>query len=272
MARWIVLGPLLVLLSLALRPAPARAETDPTNAPPAATHPVPVGPRRELLETGRWVFEQNCMVCHGRRGNGRGELARGMAPKPRDFTLGLFKFRSTPSGSLPTDDDLRRTIRGGLAGSAMPAFVHLAEPELRAVLEHLKSLSPRWTNAANYAATIAVPRPPDWFASAPDRARHAEAARPLFAQNCAPCHGTDGDGQGPSAASLLDVRGEPCPPRDLRTAPLRRGLEPADLHRLLVTGLDGSPMPSFAETTTAEERWDLVALILDRRPSSPMPR
>ena len=39
--------------------------------------------------------------------------------RPRDFRTGLFKFRSTPSGSLPTDDDLLRTVTQGVRWTGM---------------------------------------------------------------------------------------------------------------------------------------------------------
>ena len=68
------------------------------------------------------MYERQCVICHGRWGDGRGDMARGMIPRPRRFTAGVFKYRSTPSGFLPTDADLARTIRGGIAGTSMPVF------------------------------------------------------------------------------------------------------------------------------------------------------
>src|SRR5712692_1496954 len=66
---------------------------------------------------GRQVFERYCMQCHGDRGDGAGEVARWSQPKPRDFRQGVFKFSSTPYGSLPTTDDLDRVIEDGLYGT-----------------------------------------------------------------------------------------------------------------------------------------------------------
>ncbi len=230
-------------------------------AGPARSAPSP------SLAAGRYVFERHCQTCHGPRGNGRGELAVGMLPPPRDFRRALFKYRSTPSGSLPTDADLARTIRSGVSGTAMPAFSMLAAREIEAVIEYLKSLSPRWTNPLLRSPPVPRPVRPAWFHEPAERARHADRGALLFARLCTPCHGVGGAGDGPSAAQLLDAWERPCPPRDLRTPHLHSGPEPEDLLRTLTTGLDGTPMPSFQESTTEDERWDLVAHLLALAPA-----
>lgn len=223
----------------------------------------------DLYQKGRYVFERNCQVCHGRWGDGRGEMALGMRPRPRDFTAGLFKFRSTPSGFLPTDLDLERTIRGGIANSSMPAFGPLSDPELKAVVAYLKTFSPNWSQPERHWAPIPAPAEPEWLrASGPDYVGaegHRDAGARLYQTHCAVCHGPEADGKSELAPSLEDVWGQPCPPADLRTPGLKSGTEPADLHRVLSTGLDGSPMPSFAETLTVGQRWEVVAYLLRRR-------
>ncbi len=80
------------------------------------------------------------------RSDGRGELGRTLTPLPRNFGRGIFKYSSTPAGALPTDADLERTIRGGLAGTVMPIFSDLSERELKSVIEYVKSFSARWRN------------------------------------------------------------------------------------------------------------------------------
>ena len=72
-------------------------------------------------ENGKTLYLKYCSTCHGVDGTGEGTATVYLFPKPRDFTKGIFKFQSTPSGSLPTDGDLERTIRNGMPGSAMPA-------------------------------------------------------------------------------------------------------------------------------------------------------
>lgn len=99
-------------------------------------------PDESLYAMGRHVYERNCRVCHGRWGDGDGEMAKGMIPKPRQFSAGIFKYRSTPSGCLPTTDDLIRTIRQGRANTSMPFFSQLSDREVRAVAEFIKFFSP----------------------------------------------------------------------------------------------------------------------------------
>lgn len=224
-------------------------------------------PDAALLAQGRFLFQRNCVVCHGTYGDGRGEMSRELKPRPRNFTAGIFKYRSTPSGTLPTDADLLHTIRDGVGGTAMPTFAALSDREIQSVIAHLKTLSRRWRDPKNYSAPLTIPTAPDWLGREAPRKAAVERGRSLFQSLCAACHGVEADGKGPAAAGLEDWTGEPTAPPDLRTAPLRSGSRPEDLYRLVVTGLDGTPMPSFLESTTEEQRWELIAFILDlRRP------
>jgi mono/diheme cytochrome c family protein len=220
----------------------------------------------EVHETlqGYFVYMKNCVFCHGKRGDGKGEMGLTVQPSPRDFGAGLFKYRSTPSGSLPTNDDLIHTVREGIPDTAMPAFTALPQRDVQAVIEYVKTFSPKWRKPEHYAAPIAVPKRPDWFGDADEFSRHAENARRFYAVACAPCHGAKGDGLG-SVTNLADSLGNPTPPRDLRLSYIRSGRRLEDIYKVLVTGLDGTPMPSFAEATTAEQRWELVAFIEELR-------
>lgn len=224
-----------------------------------------------LYMQGKHVYERNCIVCHGVRGDGNGELAATLRPKPRSFREGMFKFRTTPLGKLPTDDDLRRTIRGGLSGTAMGMFTQLSPEEVEAVVTYVKSFSRRWRKAENYAPPLELPPQPAWFADAAEVKKHALQGRALFALHCASCHGERGDGTGPAAAALKDIWGLPAAPSDLRQPHLRCGDAPADIYRVLATGLNGTPMVSFEGVLTPEQRWDIIAaLISGRLPSRPV--
>ena len=218
-----------------------------------------------LVLQGRTVYQRNCVLCHGQSGDGRGEMGLTVRPRPRNFRDGVFKFRSTPSGCLPTGDDLARTIRNGLGGTAMPSFGSLLrEREVRAVIEYVKTFSKRWERPENYCDPVPIPPAPAWLSSREDAAGHIARGKGLFAATCAPCHGAGGDGRGTLLTTLKDSFDEPIAPSDLRQ-PLRCGPEGRDIYRVLVTGLDGTPMPSFAEGTTEEQRWDLVACVLQLR-------
>ncbi len=73
---------------------------------------------------GRDIYAMACVMCHGVDGKGDGSvgpmLSPRRAPQPRDFTAGVFKFRSTPSGELPITADLYRTVTEGIAGRGGP--------------------------------------------------------------------------------------------------------------------------------------------------------
>ena len=210
---------------------------------------------------GKYVFERNCMVCHGPRGDGKGEMAASLSPKPRNFRVGLFKFRSTPTGKLPTHEDLRHTIRHGLSGTAMGMFSQLSEEDVDSVIAYVKSFSRRWKKPENYAAAVLVPEQPAWL-SEPAR---IEAGKSLFLQHCMSCHGSGGQGDGPAAPSLKDGLGLPARPSDLRQPHLRCGDKPRDLYRVLSTGLDGTPMVSFDSVLKPEQRWEIIAWLLAQR-------
>lgn len=218
---------------------------------------------------GRYVYERHCVVCHGTRGDGNGELSKGLNPRPRSFREGMFKFRSTAWNKLPTDDDLRRTITGGLSGTAMGMFQQLRPDELTALIEYLKSFSRRWRKPENYAEPMKFPPTPAWFADADILRARASNGRILFMNVCATCHGAGGDGKGPAASSLMDIWGLPCHPADLRQPHLRCGDEPADVFRAITTGLNGTPMLGFATTLSEDQRWDVIAYIISLRRSRP---
>lgn len=224
-----------------------------------------------LYMEGKYIYERNCIVCHGQRGDGNGEMSPTLKPRPRSFREGMFKFRTTPLGALPTDDDLRRTIRHGLTGTAMGMFTQLSDEEVDAVITYVKSFSRRWRKEENYAQPLTLAPAPEWF-KAPDLAKtHAAAGSRLFVANCAACHGEKADGKGAAAVALKDIWGIPAAPADLRQPHLRCGDGPDDLFRVLATGLNGTAMVSFEKTLTEEQRWDIIAYILSiRLPAVPV--
>jgi mono/diheme cytochrome c family protein len=89
------------------------------------------------------LFRQHCVHCHGITGDGFGPTAIFLNPYPRDFRRGIFKFTSTTESAKPTKDDLKRTLKLGIAGTAMPSFALLPEADLDALVEYVKYLSVR---------------------------------------------------------------------------------------------------------------------------------
>jgi mono/diheme cytochrome c family protein len=217
---------------------------------------------------GRFVYERNCVVCHGATGKGDGEMSRELIPKPRSFRSGLFKYRSTPPGALPTTEDLLRTVRHGVPNTSMPIFDKLSRGDLEAVVEYVKFFSKRWDDPKNYAPPLNLPATPAWLGETASRADAATRGRESFLTACASCHAVDGRGNGPAAATLVDAWEQPIRPTNLREGTARVGGAPEDLYRLLVTGLEGTPMPAFTDALTETQRWELVAYLLELRVGS----
>jgi cytochrome c oxidase cbb3-type subunit III len=89
---------------------------------------------------GHLVYARTCILCHGENGNGRGKLAAGLDPKPRDFTApGLLARRS--------DWEIYLVIRdGGKAiglSSKMAGWSKvLKDQEIRDAAAYVRSLAP----------------------------------------------------------------------------------------------------------------------------------
>jgi cytochrome c oxidase cbb3-type subunit 2 len=236
----------------AARPPPAAA---PQGQSAAAEEEKP--PPRPLdaskAARGKVAFQRYCISCHGDRGDGRGYSAPWLDPKPRDFTRGIFKCRSTPSGTLPEDKDLVRTLREGLYHTNMPSWAVLGDPQLHELIEYIKTFSPRWKEEGPGDPIKVVTEPPD------DVASRAKGKNIWNAQACFNCHGQTGKGDGPSVPTLFDDWGYHDAPFDFTASPRRKcGTTDQDLYRTFLTGMNGTPMPSFADTVSGEDAWHLV--------------
>ena len=208
------------------------------------------------IPAGERVFRDNCVVCHGATGDGQGMATHHFKTPPRDLTKGRFKFRSTASGQIPSDADLVRTIVRGIPSTGMVPQDHLSDDEVRAVIAFVKSLSPRFGDG-KAPRVLAIPAAPP---ATPEAV--ARGARVYVKGECAECHGKDARGDGPSAKDL-SVR-----PSDLTRRPLKGGPTAGDIVRTLLTGLDGTPMPSYYQVLEDDELWDL-AYWLDSRAGPP---
>jgi len=204
------------------------------------------------LWAGERVFRENCAVCHGATGDGQGMAAHHFTTGPRDLTKGRFKFRSTASGQIPTDADLTRTIVQGIPSTGMIPQNHLSDGEVQAVIAFVKSLSPRFA-AAPAPKVVAIPAAPP-----PTPEAIARGAKIYVKGECAECHGKEGRGDGPSAKDLS------IKPSDLTRRPLKSGPTARDLVRTLLTGLDGTPMPSYYQVLEDDELWDLASWLAAR--------
>jgi cytochrome c oxidase cbb3-type subunit 2 len=199
---------------------------------------------------GKRLYLDHCAVCHGDQGDGKGPRAAGLKPPPHDFTKGVYKFRSTPSGTLPMDEDLWKTISDGLHGTAMVPWISLSENERWAVVAYIESFSPRFSIESR-GTPVVVPNPP------PVTSELLKEGVKLYKQDCAQCHGAKGEGNGPAMSNVIHG----SRPRDFTRGLFKRGSRLQDIYLTLRTGLDGTPMLSFARVLTSQQSWAVAAYV-----------
>ncbi|MFQ5882191.1 MAG: c-type cytochrome [Candidatus Methylomirabilales bacterium] len=210
-------------------------------------------PASKDVEAGRRIYQKRCVYCHGPEGGGDGPAASFLNPRPRDFTQGLFKIRTTPSGELPTDEDIFRTITRGMPGAAMPDWKNLSRKERWQLVSYLKTFSELFTEEAPSEKLRVGKRVP------PTKESIAKGQELYKRMKCWECHGEEGRGDGPSAPTLEDDWGFPIRATNLtRGWSFRGGDAVEDIYRTILTGFNGTPMPSFADSLSKEEAWHLA--------------
>jgi cytochrome c oxidase cbb3-type subunit I/II len=229
---------------------------------------VTVPRSEEWIAYGKEVYGRRCVGCHGVKGDGNGPAAAFMQQdRPRNFALGVFKFRLTPSGSMPNDGDLFRTITRGVRGTAMPTWHELPEKDRLAAIQYIKYelAADRSKPDKPYFYFVEEPAQPPIFIGEPPKPS-AELVRhgaDVWQQSkCWECHGKEGKGDGEKAAGLKDDFGFPIPPANLTTGQFKSGPNVKDIFRTVSTGLNGTPMPSFSDTVSVDDRWALAYFVL----------
>ncbi len=212
-----------------------------------------------LLARGRNIYLHMCVFCHGKDGNGGGAAVEYLYPWPRDFRRGIFKFRSTPTGSLPRDEDLYQTIVKGVPGTSMPAWGDALTPQdTWALINLIKNFSPRFSKEPQ-GEKITANDPP------PARPELIAKGKDLFTKHkCVNCHGESLRGDGELADSLFDAWKHAVFVHDI-TAPAyyKAGFEAVDIFRTLSSGLDGTPMGAYSHLPE-NDLWALVHYIRSR--------
>lgn len=248
------------------------------------------------------LYQQRCSVCHGVEGAGDGAAAERLYPRPRDFTLGLMKFKSSPPQALPRDEDMIAVIRDGLPGTSMSGWSQWLTPaQIASLVPVIKrfDLTASWApadaedDAFDEAGHYIGPHLLQEFTIEPTQAqppydtasqlRGAEA----FAHNCSECHGDGGHGNITSGKQLTDDWGARIWPQNLTTpwnwrfsyvaggdttardATIRR------IYQRLTIGIPGTPMPANraveqgnTDPLPEQSRWDIANYLYSQLPSS----
>ena len=232
---------------------------------------VPVTAQHDLgtekqRAAGKALYDKFCSQCHGDEGDGRGVAYPYVHPKPRDFTSAKYKIRTTPSGALPSDRDMREIIRRGMPYTSMPAWPQFSETELQEIVFYLKTFSPEFADAEPEVAMEVPAAPPLTDDSV------AEGRKIYEEFGCKQCHGELARGDGPSAPTLVDDFNDYIRAADLTAKwTFRGGTTRSDLFRTLTTGINGTPMPSYADAMTDEQRWNLVDYVYSLSSSEAAP-
>ncbi len=217
----------------------------------------------EASEKGKAVYENSCAHCHGIEGRGDGSAAENLLPKPRDFTRGLYKIRSTESGELPTDQDLFNIITEGMPGSSMPEWeTALSANERWEVVAYIKTFHDGFKESETLLKQITL------AGKIPYAEQSVETGKVLYTElGCVECHGNVGRGDGTSAPTLTDTWDFQTWPANLTQGwNFRGGADTEDIFKRFIGGIAGSPMPAFEGDSflhfglTAEESKRLTEL------------
>ncbi len=260
---------------------------------------------RHKRQMGAEVYVQRCQVCHGEQGAGDGIAADLMYPKPRDFTLGLFKYKTSPGTELPTDDDLFNTIKHGLNGTGMPGWGSLlSDKQIRSLIPVIKGfdITAAWApedaddeffdDDGRYLKTDfrSITNNEPVTAQVPFSEASVAKGKPIFEKVCGKCHGPTGRGNITSGKKLEDDWGNRLWPRNLTkpwtwritnvagTDEKARAQTIKNIYQRLSIGLPGTPMPAHRATEegnkdplSLEDRWHVANYVYSLRDTSVPP-
>lgn len=226
----------------------------------ATAQRIPASPA--LMARGRQVYGVRCATCHGAEGDGQGPASLLLSTPPRDFTKGVYKFRTTGQNGMPADLDLFRSITAGFPAYGMPSFRYLSEEDRWALVYYVKSFYPNWKKFGK-PEVIAIAQEP------PEDPNSLERGKAIYEAkfNCVQCHGATGHGDGPRVPELKDHWNRPISPRDFTLGPTFRksGWRRRDTVRMLVMGVPGTPMPShidqISDPRDLREFWDVARYV-----------
>ncbi len=255
---------------------------------------------------GKELYDLRCSVCHGEAGAGDGVAAETLYPRPRDFSLGLFKYKTSP-GTLPVrDEDLFNTIKFGLTSTAMPGWKKLmSDEQIKSLIPVLKrfDISATWApedaededfdddgfyKKDNFIMVTDIEPLDGQIAYSDDSVAKGKAAF----EPCKECHGEYGRGNLRSGKKLADDWGFRIWPRDLnkpwawRTTNRSIEKDPIkardeiikNIYSRLSIGIPGTPMPAHRaegegneDPISLDDRWHIANYVYSLRNENTAP-
>ncbi len=210
------------------------------------------------------LYLTRCAQCHGEEGAGDGPAADFLYPRPRDFTLGVFKYKTSHADSeFPYDRDLRKTIREGLPGTSMPAWGEiLTEPQIDSLIGLIREFG-EWAEESDEDLGTEPIELGERVETTPESiTRGAE----VFKKACVQCHGEKGRGNITSGKKLKDDWGDRIWPRNLtRPETWRWTKDSKDIFQRISAGIRGTPMPEHTTTMPIEDRWHVADFAMTLR-------
>ena len=257
------------------------------------------------------IYQLRCATCHGEQGAGDGPAAEFLYPRPRDFTGGLWKYKTSPGDLPPRDTDLFNSIKSGLVGTSMPAWSAMfTDQQIGGLVTYIKQFdtsaiwAPLDANDEDFdedghylkpdALVITEQEPTEGQIAY--TAESVALGNDIYEENCRKCHGTEGRGNITSGEFLEDDWGYRTWARDLskpwtwRTTQVSSGSNQTalnDEHRdetirniytRVAIGIRGTPMPAHRAVEEGEEdaitpdnRWHVANYVYSLRTGSTWP-
>lgn len=231
--------------------------------------------KKEEINSGKVLYMEYCMACHGVNGDGKGVAAKGLAVPPRDFTKGIFKFGKVPSGELPHDEHLIHIIKTGLAGTGMLPW-DVSEQQAHNIVQYLKTFSPKtWEVADKKLGVEVVPSKDPYGEAYRDSAIQRGKEVYHLVANCQSCHrayatkdeldemnlkvnGKKYADYDPAIYNLKPQDGEyPAKnlPPDFTWHSVRSAKTVEELWVRLASGVGGTTMPAWKGTIEDDDIW-----------------
>jgi len=243
---------------------------------------------------GKELYAFRCAACHGDNGAGDGPAAKRLYPKPRDFTTGLFKYKTSPGKMLPRDEDLFNTIKFGLNSTVMPAWKSLmTDAQITSLIPVIKGFDTFGVWAPSDAPDdafdpdtgiykgnpISVTKTLELKNQVPYTPESIAKGKAVFhkSDTCSACHGQDGRGNITSGKRLKDDWGDRIWPRDQTEpwswrvsnvpgdTPEARDATIKNIFTRLSVGIPGTPMPEHTKTVAEEDRWNIANYVYSLR-------